>query len=189
MVKGKIFILSGPSGSGKTTLHQKLLASPRLRNRLAKSISVTTRPKRKGERHGRDYMFVSPRMFRYKKRSGHFLESEEVFGNFYGTPLNKVRQLLRQGKNVLLCIDVKGARTVRRKYPQAITLFVKAPSFAVLAQRLQGRGSEHQDIVRQRLRTAKRELKEAVKYDYVIVNDNLNKAYRQLEGIVQTEID
>lgn len=187
MTKGKIIIISGPSGSGKTTLYKKLLASRKFKSKLAKSISVTTRPKRNGEKHGRDYFFVSLKMFLYKKRMGHFLESERVFDNYYGTPSKNVREFLSTGKNVLLCIDVKGAKTVRRKFPKVATVFIKTPSLTVLANRLKGRGSEQKDIVQLRLETARRELREASKYNYVIVNDNLRAAYSQLERIVSAE--
>lgn len=189
MQKGKIIILSGPSGSGKTTLYKKLLVSRKIKNCPVKSISVTTRPKRAGERHGRDYFFVSKKMFQYKKRSGHFLESEKVFDNYYGTPNKIVRGLLRAGKNVLLCIDVKGAKTVRRKFPKAVTIFIKTSSLKVLAARLRRRGSEQKNIMQFRLQTARKELREIKKYDYVIVNDNLRKAYRRLKAIVRAELD
>ena len=188
MTKGKIIIISGPSGSGKTTLYKKLLASKKFKGRLAKSVSITTRPKRKGEKHGRDYMFVSLKMFAHKKRSGHFLESEQVFGNRYGTPSKNVRDLLRAGKNVLLCIDVKGAKSVRRKFPSAVTVFIKTISLAVLAARLKGRGSEQKNVVAQRLKTAKEELREAKKYKYVVINDALRIAYGKLEAIIASEI-
>lgn len=188
MSRGKIIIISGPSGSGKTTLYKKLLASPKLKSKLVKSISITTRSKRGREKHGRDYLFVSLKMFLYKKRNGHFLESEKVFGNFYGTPNKSVRDLLRMGKNVLLCLDVKGAKTVRWKFPKVLTIFIKAPSLSVLARRLKGRGSEQKDIVQLRLVTARRELKQARNYNYVIVNDHLQTAYNRLEEIVGVEI-
>lgn len=188
MVRGKIIIISGPSGSGKTTLYKKLLASKKLKRRLVRSVSITTRPKRKGEKHGRDYSFVSLKMFLYKNRSGHFLESEKVFGNYYGTPYKNVQDLLRVGKNVLLCIDVKGAKTVRRKLPEVITIFIKTTSLAVLAARLKGRGSEQKSVVLQRLKTAKEELREEKKYKYVIINGNLRAAYRKLEAIIVSEI-
>ncbi len=188
MTKGKIIIISGPSGSGKTTLYKKLLASKKFKGRLVRSVSITTRPKRKGEKHGRDYLFVSLKMFAHKKRSGHFLESEQVFGNRYGTPNKNVRDLLRAGKNVLLCIDVKGAKSVRRKFPNAVTVFIKTTSLAVLAARLKGRGSEQKNIVAQRLKTAKEELREAKKYKYVVINDNLRVAYIKLEAIIASEI-
>ena len=184
MTKGKIIIISGPSGSGKTTLHKKLLVSRKLKKWLAKSISVTTRPKRKGEKHGCDYLFVSPKMFLYKRRNGHFLESEKVFGHYYGTPNKRVMDLLRVGKNVLLCIDVKGTKAVQRKFPQAITIFIKTPSMEVLAARLKKRGSERKNIIKLRMKTAQKELKEAKKYKYVIINDNLKVAHNRLEAII-----
>ncbi len=188
MTKGKIIIISGPSGSGKTTLYKKLLASKKFKKRLVRSVSITTRPKRKGEKHGRDYLFVSLKMFAHKKRSGHFLESEQVFGNYYGTPNKNVQTLLRAGKNVLLCIDVKGAKSVCRKFPKAATIFIKTTSLAVLAARLKGRGSEQKSVVAQRLKTAKKELREAKKYKYVVINDHLRVAYGKLEVIIASEI-
>ncbi len=188
MKKGKVIILSGPSGSGKTTLHKELLASRKAKNTLVKTISFTTRARRPGEKHGGDYFFVSPKMFLHKKRSGHFLESENVFGNYYGTPQKSVRELLRSGKNVLLCIDVKGAKTVRRKFPEAVTIFIKTPSLKTLAQRLKARGSEEKKTLQERLKTAREELKAAKTYEHVIVNDLLRNAYKKLEAIVFTEI-
>ena len=184
MVKGKIIIISGPSGSGKTTLYKKLMASKKLKDKLARSISVTTRPRRAGEKQGCDYLFVSPKRFMYKRRHGHFLESEKVFGNYYGTPNKNVRNLLKAGKNVLLSIDVKGAKTVRRKYPGAISIFIKTPSLRILAGRLKKRGSEGNQALRLRLETARRELREAEEYHYVVINDTLKSAYKNLESII-----
>ncbi|MBI5149906.1 MAG: guanylate kinase [Candidatus Omnitrophica bacterium] len=187
-VKGKIFILSGPSGSGKTTLYKNLLANQAVNRRLVKTISLTTRMPRLGERDGRDYFFVSRRMFQHKKKAGHFLECEEVFGNYYGTPRKQVADFLKAGKHVLLCIDVKGAKTVSRQFPRAVKIFIKTPSLAVLRQRLANRGSEKEEALRARLATVHGELKEAKHYDYVIVNDRLSKATKQLAGIVRREV-
>ena len=188
ITKGKIIIISGPSGSGKTTLYKKLLASGKFKKEIVKTISVTTRPKRPGEKNRRDYFFVSPKMFLYKKRNGHFLETEKVFGNYYGTPKKNVQDLLKTGKNVLLCIDVKGARTIRNKFPKTTTVFIKTSSLKVLETRLKGRGSDKKGIVRTRLQTAREELKEIGKYDHVIINDNLRTAYGRLEVIIKTEL-
>ena len=184
MRKGHIIIISGPSGSGKTTLSKQLLASQRLKGKLVRSISTTTRPKRGGEKHGRDYLFISKKMFLYKKRMGHFLESEKVFCDYYGTPHKRVRKLLREGKYVLLCIDVKGARTVWRKHPDTVKIFIKTRSFSVLRKRLANRATEGNKDLTLRLKTAKKELNEAKYYDFIIINDALKKAYRKLEGIV-----
>ena len=188
MKQGKIIIISGPSGSGKTTLYRKLLANRKIKKEIIKTLSVTTRPKRPGEKHGRDYFFVSQKMFQYKKRNGHFLETEKVFDNYYGTPKKTVQDILKTGKNVLLCIDVKGARTVRRKFPKAVAVFIKTSSLKVLAARLKGRGSEKKDIMRIRLRTAQAELKEMKNYNHVIINDNLRTAYARLEVIIKAEL-
>ncbi|VAX37484.1 Guanylate kinase [hydrothermal vent metagenome] len=185
MKKGKVFILSGPSGSGKTTLYKKLLATQK---NLVKSISVTTRAQRPGEKHGRDYFFVSKKMFLYKRRAGHFLESEKVFDNYYGTPGKGVGELLKSGKNTLLCIDVKGAKTVCRKFPEAVTIFIKTRTLQELKRRLKGRGSEDKKTVRLRLGVAKEELGEAKHYQYIVVNEDLNIASKELENIVEKEI-
>ncbi|MCR4336638.1 MAG: guanylate kinase [Candidatus Omnitrophica bacterium] len=182
--KGKVVILSGPSGAGKTTLHDKLLNSPRLKGRLIKSISVTTRPQRAGERHGREYFFVTPKMFLHKRCANHFLESEKVFDHYYGTPRKQVEDSLRLGKSVLLCIDVKGAEDAARCYPDAIKIFIKPPSLEELKKRLQNRGTETSGGMQLRLKIANQELQEAKNYDHVIVNDSLPQAYQKLEEIV-----
>lgn len=184
MAKGRIVIISGPSGSGKTTLHKMLLESPRLKNRLVKSISATTRPKRPGEKHGRDYLFISQNMFSYKIKAGHFLEWQKVFDNYYGTPKKAVKDLLVQGKHVLLCIDVKGAKVVHRIFPDALSVFIKTPSLAVLKERLEARAQDTPQSRALRLEIAQKELLEAEHYNFQIVNDRLDTAYRQLESIV-----
>lgn len=185
MTKGKIFIISGPSGSGKTTLHNKLLSDAYFRRHLIKSISVTTRPRRKGEVNGRDYIFVSRKMFEYKIRANHFLEYEKVFSNYYGTPQKNVSDLLNSGHNVLLCIDVKGARKVYRKFKNAVTIFIKTPTWDDLKQRLKTRDTDDEDTISLRLKVAKEELLEAKNYEYVIVNDDLETAVQRLKTIIR----
>ena len=184
MAKGRIVIISGPSGSGKTTLHKMLLESPRLKGRLVKSISATTRPQRPGEKHGRDYLFISMDMFQYKIKAGHFLEWQKVFDNYYGTPKKAAKDLLSLGKHVLLCIDVKGAKVVHRMFPDAISVFIKAPSLTVLKERLEARAQDSHQSRSLRLAIARQELLEAKHYNFQIVNDRLDHAYRQLESIV-----
>lgn len=180
MTPGKIVILSGPSGAGKTTLYKKLLACRRLKNNLVKSVSVTTRPPRLRERHSRDYFFISKKDFVHKKKSGELLESQKVIDHYYGTPKTAVEKILKSGKNVLLCIDVKGARVVSRQFPQAVTIFVKTPTLAELKKRLLHRKTENGRGVSLRLKLARQELKQAGNYDFVLINDDLNKAYHQL---------
>ena len=189
MPKGKIIIISGPSGSGKTTLHKELLAGKKFRARLMKSISATTRPRRSGEKNGRDYLFLTRKQFLDKIRKGYFLEWQKVFDHYYGTPGNYVERLLKKDKNVLLCIDVKGAAVVRRACPEAVTVFIKAPSLSILKKRLMARGSESAEDLRLRLKRARQELLEAKKYKHVIVNDDLERSLKELESVVCLEID
>ncbi len=182
--QARIVIISGPSGCGKTTLHKALLASPRLKGKLVKSISATTRPKRPGEREGRDYLFLSTKTFEERIKKGYFLEWEKVFDHYYGTPKKQALNLLKKGINVLLCIDVKGAKTVAQEFPQALKIFIKAPSMKILEARLKARGSESRGSLRGRLKVARRELKEAKYYDYVVINADLHKALGKLQQIV-----
>ena len=185
---GRIIIISGPSGSGKTTLHKRLLASPKLKGRVVKSVSATTRSRRTGERPGRDYIFLSLKTFLAKQAAGHFLEAQKVFDSYYGTPARNVARLLRKGKYVLLCIDVKGAKVVRQKCPDTLKVFIRTPTLAVLKERLKKRGTESPQDLKTRLNTARHELAQVKYYDYVIINDNLAKAYRKLEGWVCRQI-
>ena len=184
MAKGRIVIISGPSGSGKTTLHKMLLESPVLRGKLVKSISATTRPSRPDEKNGRDYLFISVKMFLYKINAGQFLEWQKVFDNYYGTPKKAVKELLSTGKHVLLCIDVKGAKVVHDIFPDALSVFIKTPSVAVLKERLETRAQDSRESTTLRLKIAQKELMEAKHYNFQIVNDRLDVAYRQLESIV-----
>lgn len=183
--KGKVIILSGPSGSGKTTLYKKLLSQNK---DIVKSVSATTRTKRPGEVHKKDYFFLSPKMFKYKIKAGHFLEYESFFGHYYGTPYKAVRDLINSGKNVLLCIDVNGAKTVVKKYPKALKIFITAPTIDDLEQRLIKRGSEDSKTIKGRLKRVKMELKEAKNYDFVIINDRLSTAQRKLNKIIKEKI-
>ena len=186
--QGRIVIISGPSGSGKTTLHKRLLDSPRLKGVLVKSISATTRARRPGEKHGRDYLFLTPVLFEHKIRRRHFLEWQKVFGNYYGTPKRQALALLNKGAHLLLCIDVKGAAVVRKEFPDACNIFIKTPSMKALRDRLTRRASETRSTLDMRLNVAKRELKEAKYYDHVVVNARLDKAGNGLERIVSREL-
>jgi len=182
--KARVVIISGPSGCGKTTLHKALLLSPLLKGKLVKVICATTRPKRPGEREGRDYLFISTKTFEERIKKGYFLEWEKVFDHYYGTPKKQALDLLKKGINVLLCIDVKGAKTVAREFPRALKIFIKAPSMKVLEARLKARGSESRESLEVRLKVARRELKEAKYYDHVVINADLNKALGELQQIV-----
>jgi len=187
-IKGRIIILSGPSGAGKTTLHDLLLQAPAFKGRIIRSISATTRKPRGGERQGREYVFLSRKMFEYKIRAGHFLEWMKVFEQYYGTPLNKVRAAQASGKHVLLCIDVKGALAVKNKVPDALMVFIKTRTIEELRSRLKGRGTDSRESMALRLATAREELKLASQYDHIIVNDRLEDAFRQLGRMLAQEL-
>ncbi len=186
--QARFVIISGPSGCGKTTLHKALLASPRLKGKLVKSISATTRSKRPGERSGHDYLYLTNKMFEDRIKKGYFLEWEKVFDHYYGTPKKQALNLLKKGVNVLLCIDVKGAKTIRQEYPEALKIFIKTPSLKVLKARLKARGSESKESLALRLKIARKELKEARYYDHVVINADLKKALFRLQQIVCQEL-
>ena len=188
MKTGRVIILSGPSGAGKTTLHDLLLKAPRFSGRLIRSISATTRKPRGQERHGREYLFLSKAMFEHKIKTGQFLEWMKVFDNYYGTPMKNVRDALKRGKHVLLCIDVKGAAVVRKKIPDALMVFVKTSTLKELRCRLEGRGTDTPASVSLRLRTAREELKEASQYDVVIVNNKLEVAFNELKAALSKSL-
>ena len=185
VMPGRVIILSGPSGAGKTTLQEKILRSSEFGGKVIRSISATTRHPRVGEKGGRDYIFLSKRMFEHKIKSGHFVEWAKVFDNYYGTPLKNVRDILRQGKSVLLCIDVQGGRQIKRKIPNAYMIFVKTPTLTDLQRRLEKRGLDTKDNVKLRLKIATKELHEAKQYDQVIVNDRLDRAFRELVELLR----
>ena len=182
--QGKIIILSGPSGSGKTTLHKALLGTEALKGTLVKSISATTRAKRKGEKEGKDYLFLEEETFARRIRRGYFLEWEKVFNNYYGTPKAQILNLLKKGKHVLLCIDVKGASHIVEQFPEAVSIFIKPPSLQELRQRLERRASETHETLKTRLDVAKEEMKRSKDYNYVVTNASLEKAIAELEALV-----
>lgn len=182
--RGRLLVLSAPSGSGKTTLVKRLL---RRRLGLAASVSWTTRPPRDGERDGRDYHFVTPAAFARQRRRGGFLEWARVHGSWYGTPKGTVMRALRGGRDVLLNIDVQGARQIRRRCHDSVGIFVLPPSWRALQARLKARRTESRRERARRLAEARRELACAAQYDYVVVNARLEEAVRQLIAIIQAE--
>ncbi len=182
--RGDLFIVSSPSGGGKTTLIRRLLENPP-GARLHFSVSHTTRPMRQGEQNGREYHFVSVEEFQGMVRQGEFLEHNEVHDNIYGTSRAEVLPRLAAGEDVILDIDVKGARDIRTAYPDAVTVFIVPASLLELEKRLRTRGLDSEESVRKRLINAAREIEEAASFQYVIVNDNLEKATVELESIVR----
>ena len=188
---GLLFVVSGPSGSGKTTLALNLLKQARLRGKVIKSISFTTRKKRSGERQNKDYFFISEPEFRRLLKAKKILEWTRYLGYYYGTPKDFIDRQLGQGKNILLCLDLKGAMLLKRYYPrQTVTIFVVPPSLKELRARIAGRCHQTvQEEVRRRLKLAKRELRCTKKYDYCLANKNFTQALKRLQGIVLKKID
>ena len=182
--RGLLFIVSAPSGTGKTTLVERLVQ--RVSN-LRMSRSYTSRPARVGEQHGIDYNFISRDHFETMVRDGAFLEWADVFGNYYGTGAADTEALLAAGQDVVLVIDVQGARQVRSRGIETVGIFVLPPSSAILEQRLRGRSKDAEDQVRRRLEVACREVGEFEQYDYAVVNDELEPAVNRIGAIVLAE--
>jgi guanylate kinase len=184
--RGLMLILSSPSGAGKTTLTRMLLQD---RNTdLTLSVSVTTRPRRSSEVDGIHYHFISPRDFERLRKDGDLLESAEVHGNFYGTPRPPVEAVLAIGKDMLFDIDYQGTQQVRAKAGQdVVTIFILPPSMAELKQRLVRRNEDAPDVIEKRLGNARNEIQRWTTYDYVIVNDDLQRAYSDVVAILRAE--
>lgn len=182
---GFLFIVSSPSGGGKTTLIRRLLANPPGGEPLRFSVSHTTRPRRDGEQNGREYHFVSAAEFEGMARHAEFLEHNEVHGNFYGTAKSEVLPRLAAGEDVILDIDVQGARDIRAAVTEAISIFIVPSSSAELERRLRSRGLDGEDAIRKRLINAAKEIEQAEYFQYVIVNDDLDRATLELESVVR----
>jgi guanylate kinase len=179
---GTLIILSGPSGVGKTTLRKQL---QKTMPALHFSVSWTTRPPRFGEKLGQDYRFVSLPRFEKKRAEGAFLEWAKVHEAYYGTPLLPIQQWLRKGEDVLLDIDIQGARTVKKKIPQAIAIFILPPSSSVLKERLLDRRTDSPATIRVRLKNAEKELQAVRNFDYSVVNQELSEAVESLKTIIK----
>jgi len=182
--QGILFIISAPSGAGKTTLASRLFQeAPDLRP----SISYTTRAPRKGEVNGRDYHFVSEEQFVQMRNAGAFAEWASVHEFFYGTLRAPVDDAIKQGRDLLLDIDVQGAKQLKATYPEAVSLFVLPPSWHELERRLRGRGTDTEAVMTRRLQRAREEARAFPTYDYWIVNDNLERAVSLLHAILTAE--
>jgi guanylate kinase len=176
--------MSGPSGGGKTTLCNVLVVADA---NIVRSISMTTRPARRGEIDGRDYFFVTKAEFRSRVKRGEFLEWANVFGHCYGTPGSRVQKEIRKGRTVILTIDVQGAKQVRRKYPDGIFVFVLPPSKRILRARLVDRQSDTAGEIKKRLKVFDSEIREIKHYEYVVVNDSVRQAVMRLRAIIEAE--
>jgi len=181
--QGKVVVISGPSGVGKGTICKQLVR--RLDN-VCLSISATTRPKAKTEVDGKDYYFLPREQFENRIKEGWFLEYAEVFGNFYGTPKDKVDEATAAGKTVILEIDVQGGGQVKAKCPDAVMIFIMPPTTKALVERITGRGRDAADVVQKRLAKADAEIKAAGNlYEYKIVNDDLEQAINEVMEIIR----
>ncbi len=184
MKRGIVFVVSGPSGAGKhTVLHPILERDPDIEY----SVSATTRPPRPGETDGVDYHFLDDADFRRRVDAGEFAEWAAVHGHLYGTLHAELDRKVASGKDVVLEIDVQGMRSVKRLRPDAVTLFIMPPSLDALAQRLRGRRTNDEADIALRVANAKGEMAAANEFDYVVVNDKVEKAVAELESIIQEE--
>ena len=183
--KGLLIVLSGPSGVGKGTVREALFNMEG--HDLVYSISMTTRKPREGEVDGREYYFVSRDQFEESIKNGKMLEYTEFVGNYYGTPLDKVNELINAGKEVLLEIEVNGAMQVRERCKDAIFIFIAPPSFDALKNRLIQRGTESKGKIEERIKKAEREIGLAEMYDYIVVNDEVKNAADKILAIIRAE--
>lgn len=184
MQKGLLIVISGASGTGKGTVCKKLLADL---PEVAYSISATTRTPRPGEVDGREYYFLSKDEFQTWIAEEKFLEYANVYGNFYGTPINKIEERLNRGEDIILEIDVQGALSVKRKCPEGVYIFLLPPSLEELKNRIEGRGTETPESLSRRLKNAVAEIKIGLQYDYVVVNDTIDNAAAQIKAILTAE--
>ena len=180
-MSGNLFIISAPSGAGKTSLVAALLKH---NTEIALSVSYTTRAPRPGEIDGVNYHFVSREKFMLMAQNGDFLESAEVYGNYYGTSQPWISHEIAKGRDILLEIDWQGVAQVRSKFPKCIGIFILPPSLAALESRLKGRNQDSAEIIATRLQAAKEDISHVAEFDYVIINDKLDVALQQLNAVV-----
>ncbi|CAM4285529.1 MULTISPECIES: guanylate kinase [Jeotgalicoccus] len=181
--KGLLIVLSGPSGVGKGTVRKAVFDHPETNFKY--SISMTTRQKREGERDGIDYFFKSHEEFKTLIEQDKFIEYAEYVGNYYGTPVDYVKDTIADGHDVFLEIEVEGAKQVREKFPDALFIFLAPPTLAQLEERLIGRGTDSQEVIDHRIKEARRELSLMNLYDYVVINDDVDTARQKIQCIVE----
>ena len=183
MNKGGVFVVSGPSGSGKDTVLKGLFAE---NPDILFSISSITRAMRPGEKEGEKYNFISRENFEEMIKNDMLLEHNLFVGNYYGTPRVPVEKAVSEGKDIIIEVDVNGAAQIRKKLPEAVTVFIMPPSFAELKRRLVGRGTESEVLIEKRLQSALDEIRRAEEYDYIIVNDDAATASQSLMSVIKT---
>ncbi|MBM7647186.1 guanylate kinase [Bacillus ectoiniformans] len=183
--KGLLIVLSGPSGVGKGTVRKEIFSQPDVK--FDYSISMTTRAPREGEVDGVDYFFKSREEFEQLIEEGKLLEHAEFVGNYYGTPVDYVRQTLDAGKDIFLEIEVQGARQVREKFPEGLFIFLAPPSLSELHSRIINRGTESEEVIKGRMEKARKEIEMMELYDYVVENDEVERACSRIQSIVVAE--
>jgi len=184
MGEGALFVISAPSGAGKSTLIERIRP---LFPGMLYSVSCTTRRPRNGEIHGRHYYFLDREIFESMVKQGEFLEWKEVHGNLYGTPAEPVKRALKEGRCMILDIDVQGAQDVFAGIPQAVGIFITVADLATLEERLRSRGSDTEESIRTRMSNAPEELAQEGKFHYVIVNEQVDEAVAELASIIARE--
>lgn len=182
--KGLLVVLSGPSGVGKGSVCNQLL---KFYEGLVYSTSITTREPREGEVEGREYFFTGRERFEQMIEKGDFLEWASVYGNYYGTPWGNVEKNISKGKNVILELDIQGALEVQRRFPEGVYIFLLPPSFSELKKRILNRGTESEKDLSKRLKAAKEEVFVARKYEYLIVNEEINSSAKKVYSIIEAE--
>lgn len=183
MNKGLLVVISGPSGAGKGTIYGKVIEQTGMK----RSVSVTTRKPRPGEVEGVNYYFRTEEQYQQMIASGEFLETAAVYNNFYGTPKAPVFSNLESGHDVLFEVDVHGARSIKKKYPDAVTIFIMTPDFATLEERLKNRGTESASALKMRLDSARNELAKYEMFDYIVFNDTVEQATAEVISIIEAE--
>lgn len=182
--KGLLVVIAGPSGAGKGTIYYEVLKK---RPEIKQSVSVTTRDPRPGEKDGVHYHFKTLEEYQEMIAAGSFLETASVYSNYYGTPKAPVFEMLKNGDDVMFEVDMFGAKQIKRRYPDAIMIFVMTPDFAVLEERLRKRRTESDDSLRNRLNSAKSELSQYDMFDYIVFNDTVEESVNTVIGIIDAE--
>ena len=183
MNKGGVFIVAGPSGSGKDTLFKELF---KRKPEIKFSISSITRPMRVGEVEGEKYNFITREKFLNMLENDELLEYNEYIGNYYGTPKAPVIAAIEKGEDILIEVDVNGAKEICQKLPEAVTVFIMPPSYQELKRRLSGRGTETQDLIDKRMKEALNEIARATEFDYIVVNDDLQTAVDDIIEVISS---
>ena len=186
MVSGKLIVIAAPSGCGKTTIAKAILTKYPA---ILFSVSATTRPIRNGEVNGKDYFFLTKAEFEERIRIGDLVEWEEIYGNYYGTLKSEINRALQKGYVMLFDVDVKGALSIRRYFPNdSVLIFIRPPSFEILKKRLENRNTENPETLKRRLERVPMEMDQGLQFDFQVVNDDLQKAVDEVDEIVRTNI-